>query len=57
MKEMTTIEELIHTIISLEALVDSALGLVDDYSGGESETADWFRDSLTKIMEAHNANN
>jgi hypothetical protein len=56
MKDMTTIEELIHTITSLEALVESALDLAAEYSGGESETADWLRDSLTKIMEAHHAN-
>jgi hypothetical protein len=54
--DMTAIEELIHTITSLEALVESALDLVDEYSGGDSESADWLRDSLTKIMEAHHAN-
>ena len=54
--DMTAIEELIHTITSLEALVESALDLVDEYSGGDSESADVLREMLDRVMEEHHAN-
>ena len=53
---MTAIEELIHTIESLESIAQQALDLVDEYSGDESETADDLRDSLDRVMAAHHAN-
>jgi hypothetical protein len=56
MKEMTTIEELIHTIDQLKCLSEQALDLVDEYSGGESETADVLREMLDRVMEEHHAN-
>jgi hypothetical protein len=54
--DMTAIEELIHTIESLESIAQQALDLVDEYSGDESETADDLRDSLDRVMAAHHAN-
>jgi hypothetical protein len=53
---MTTIEQLIETIKSLHSIAEQALDLVDDYSGGESETADELRDYLDGVMKAHHAN-
>ena len=52
---MTTIEKLIHTIEQLESVAKQALELAEEYSGGESETADQLRDVLAEIMEDHHA--
>lgn len=52
---MTTIEKLIHTIEQLKSVAFLALELAEEYSGGESETADQLRDVLEEIMEDHHA--
>jgi methyl-accepting chemotaxis protein len=56
MKNMTAIEELIHTIDQLKCLAEQALDLVDEYSGGDSESADVLREMLDRVMEEHHAN-
>lgn len=54
-KHMTTIEKLISTIEQLESVAKQLLELAEEYSGGESETADQLRDVLAEIMEDHHA--
>jgi hypothetical protein len=53
---MTTIEQLIETIKSLHSIAEQALDLVDDYSGGDSETATALREWLDGVMKDHHAN-
>jgi len=53
---MTTIKALLNTIEALEDIANQALALVDEYSGGESETADELRGYLAELMETHHAN-
>lgn len=53
-KDMTTIH-MIHTIHELKYLVEQALDLVEEYSGGESETAEQIQDALEKVMELYHA--
>ena len=53
---MTTIEQLIDTIMQLKGVAEQALELVDEYSGGESETAEELRDELQLILDNHHAN-
>jgi hypothetical protein len=53
---MTTIEELIETIMALQSIAEGALELAEEYSGGESETATALRDWLDGVMKAHHAN-
>lgn len=48
---MTTIEKLISTIEQLESISKQALELAEEYSGGESETADQLYDALNECME------
>jgi hypothetical protein len=50
---MTTIEQLIDTIMQLKSVAEQAIELADEYSGGESETAEQLRDALEGIMETH----
>ncbi len=52
---MTTIEKLLNTIEALEEIANQALDLVDEYSGGESETSDELRGYLAELMETHHA--
>jgi hypothetical protein len=52
---MTTIEKLLNTIEALEEIANQALDLVNEYSGGESETADEIRGYLAELMETHHA--
>lgn len=52
---MTTIEQLIDTIMQLKDVAEQALELVDEYSGGESETAEELRDELQKILDDHHS--
>lgn len=52
---MTTIEKLIHTIEQLESVANQALELAEEYSGGESETADQLRAMVQEIMDDHHA--
>jgi hypothetical protein len=54
--DMTTIEQLIDTIMQLKGVAEQALELVDEYSGGESETAEELRDELQLILDNHHAN-
>lgn len=53
---MTTIEQLIETIMQLKSVAEQAIELANEYSGGESEMADQLQDALDDIMEAHHAN-
>jgi glutamate mutase epsilon subunit len=55
-KHMTTIEQLIETINALESIAEGALELVDEYSGGDSETATALREWLDGVMKDHHAN-
>jgi hypothetical protein len=48
---MNTIEQLIEALKQLESIATHALDLVDEYSGGESETADQLRDALNECIE------
>jgi hypothetical protein len=50
---MTTIEELINTIEELNDLCAQALDLADEYSGGDSETAEELRERLELILDEH----
>lgn len=52
---MTTIEELINTIMLLKGVAEQALELVDEYSGGESETAEELRNQLQLILDDHHS--
>mgnify|MGYP000111658160 FL=1 len=47
---MTT-EQLIETIKQLESIAQQAIELAEEYSGGESETADQLYDALNECME------
>lgn len=53
--DMTTIEQLIDTIMQLKGVAEQALELVDEYSGGESETAEELRDELQLILDDHHS--
>jgi|694.fasta_scaffold129415_8 hypothetical protein len=53
---MTTIEQMIETINCLASIAEDALGLADEYSGDESETADELRAMLKRTMDEHRAN-
>jgi DNA-binding ferritin-like protein len=46
-----TIEQLIETIKQLESIAQQAIELAEEYSGGESETADQLRDALNECIE------
>jgi hypothetical protein len=53
---MTTFEELLITIEELKNICEQALDLADEYSGGESETAEELRENFDKIIDSHIAN-
>jgi len=50
---MTTIEELLNTIEELNDLAAQALDLADEYSGGDSGTAEELRERLELILDEH----
>lgn len=48
---MNTTKQLIETIKQLESIAQQAIELAEEYSGGESETADQLRDALNECIE------
>lgn len=56
MNTLTTIEQMIETINCLASIAEDALDLADEYSGGESGTADELRAMLKRAMDEHHAN-
>lgn len=52
---MTTIEELINTIMLLKGVAEEALELAEAYSGGESEVEEELRNRLQKILDDHHS--
>jgi len=53
---MTTIEEMIETILQLKCVAEQAIEYAYESSGGESEIADQLQEALDDIMKAHHAN-
>lgn len=53
--DMTTIEQLIDTIMQLKGVAERALELVDEY-GCELEASEELRDELQLILDNHHAN-
>lgn len=52
---MTTIEQLIDTIMQLKDIAQQALELAEAYSGGESEVEEELRNQLQKVLDDHHS--